>query len=241
MDKLQYIAFDLEIAKELPDGADNWKDYRPLGITCAATVDDLGETRVWHGNYSPKMDAWEVEQLLQFLESAGKPVVTWNGLGFDFDVMAEETSFIASARAAAVQERVKALALSHIDVAFQMLCEKGFMCGLNSAAKGMGLSGKTEGMSGAKAPTMWAQGRKEQDQVLEYVAQDARTTAELYQAVLDKGFLQWITKRGGASLWVPTFRDGQMLTCQECLALPLPDVSWLSNPWPREKFAGWAL
>ena len=33
----QVVAFDLEIAKEIPDGS-RWLDHRPLGISCAATL-----------------------------------------------------------------------------------------------------------------------------------------------------------------------------------------------------------
>lgn len=232
---MEYIAFDLEIAKELPDGADDWKSYRPLGITCAAIVDDQKRVSTWHSNYMPKMTPAECGRLLNFLADSEKPVVTWNGLGFDFDVLAEEAWFKSS------RELVKDFALDQIDMAFQMLCEKGFMCGLDAAAKGMGLAGKTEGMSGAKAPILWKEGRKAQEKVLEYVVQDARTTAEVYEAVVWEGHLRWITKRGGLSVWTPTFKDGRMLTCRECLELPLPDTSWMDNPWPREKFAGWAL
>ena len=29
------------------------------------------------------------------------------------------------------------------------------------------------------------------------------------------------------------------LTVGEALELPLPDTSWMDEPWPREKFTGW--
>ena len=29
------------------------------------------------------------------------------------------------------------------------------------------------------------------------------------------------------------------LTVSEALGLPLPDTSWMSDPWPRERFTGW--
>ena len=34
----KYLAFDIEIAQELPGGGGDWKAHRPLGITCAATL-----------------------------------------------------------------------------------------------------------------------------------------------------------------------------------------------------------
>jgi hypothetical protein len=211
-----------------------------LGITCAATETDDGVVKLWHGGegtheYAPKMTPAQVGKLIDYLEQDGRPVVTWNGLGFDFDVVAEESFFEMT------RERVRNLALGHIDIAFQMFCEKGFMCGLDAAAKGQGVGAKLEGMSGAKAPIMWRKGRKAQDLTLQYVAQDASITAAVYRSILDKGLMRWVTKRGGLGTWVPTIHDGRLLTCRECLDLPLPDTSWMDDPWPREKFAGWVL
>ncbi|MDP6494098.1 MAG: hypothetical protein QGI09_01450 [Dehalococcoidia bacterium] len=39
----KYLAFDLEIAKEFPEGGD-WRGHGPLGISCAATqASDTGQ------------------------------------------------------------------------------------------------------------------------------------------------------------------------------------------------------
>jgi hypothetical protein len=32
---MKYLAFDLEIAREILEGETDWKAHRPLGITCA--------------------------------------------------------------------------------------------------------------------------------------------------------------------------------------------------------------
>lgn len=34
-----YLAWDIEIAKTIPDGETDWKTHRPLGISCAATIE----------------------------------------------------------------------------------------------------------------------------------------------------------------------------------------------------------
>ena len=34
----KYLSFDIEIAKDLPDGMADLMAYRPLGLTCAATL-----------------------------------------------------------------------------------------------------------------------------------------------------------------------------------------------------------
>jgi hypothetical protein len=118
---------------------------------------------------------------------------------------------------------------------FHLFCEKGFPLGLNKAARGMGLSGKTEGMNGALSPVLWAEGRYQE--VMDYVAQDARTTLEVFQAAQKHGYLSWISRKGRQLLWQP--RGGRWLTVREAMGLPLPDTSWMDDPWTREKFTGW--
>ena len=232
------VAFDLEIAKEV-EGND-WSVFRPLGITCAALHFGRGVSVVDHGALGPggsKMTAWQVQAFIARMYASRRrwTIVTWNGLGFDFDILAEEA---CNPTYAAMCSN---LALNHIDIGFQMLCERGFMVALNVAAKGLGLHGKTEGMSGDKAPTMWTQGEEQQKKVLEYVEQDVITTLQVYERLVETGKLSWITKAGTPAKypWEPEIRNGRLLTASECLNLPLPDTSWMDEPWPREKFTRW--
>jgi hypothetical protein len=250
---MKHVTFDLEITKEIPEGEDDWKTHRPLGISCAATLTSSGETRLWHGSLPggaifdsvmlpARMTSEECQDLAFYLcamYGKGFRVVTFNGLGFDLDVLQEECG------GGEWLDSCRILALDHIDMAFQMLCQRGFMVGLAAMADGLGLAGKTEGMSGALAPKMWAESRKAQNEVLEYVAQDARTTAETYEALLAQKKLWWMTKRGTRtrSPWEPIILkdgdDARLLTVAEALMLPEPDVSWMDDPWPRSKFMGW--
>jgi len=248
---MKWVGFDLEIAAEFPDeGIPLDSD---LGITCASTVTSDGEVITWP---SPRdmmlqmVDAMYPARLsreqgavivgrLMYYANHGYQIVTWNGLGFDFPLLAKECNWLFTST-------IKALAANHIDIGFQMLCEKGFMCGLNAAAKGMKLSGKTEGMHGDLAPAMWKESREAQDKILEYVIQDSRTTGEVYQAIVDQGgSLVWITKKGYPTrrAWFPTLRGNQygvrLLKVAEAMELSLPDTSWMDDPWPREKFSGW--
>ena len=117
------------------------------------------------------MSRQEAAGLVEYLTAQvghGYTVATWNGMGFDFDILAEESGMLAECRE---------LAVNHVDMMFHILCRLGFGVSLNAAAKGMNLPGKPEGMNGAMAPVLWAEGKRET--VLEYVAQDVRTTAEL--------------------------------------------------------------
>ena len=234
--KRKYLAFDIEIAQKLPEGEGDWKAHRPLGITCAATLSsDTGELQLWHGltgdgQPAGRMSQPDLVKMVQYMAAMaddGYTTLTWNGLGFDFDILAEESEMF---------DRCKQLAfdLDHVDMMFHVFCKLGYPVGLDRSAKGMGLAGKPQGMDGALAPRLWAEGKHQQ--VLDYVAQDVRTTLELAQTCEERGHLRWITRRGsGKKMGLPS----GWLTVREALALPVPDTSWMSNPWPRSKFTGW--
>jgi hypothetical protein len=241
---MRYIAFDIEISKPLPDKCEDWKQYRPLGISCAATLrkdtekPEWNERLLWCGGnvawsdapdrcdsqygedavnwmLAAQMSQFECSQLLDYLRYGEFMVVTWNGLAFDFDILAEEA--YAFDKPLAIK-----LAMSHTDMAFHMLCELGYMCSLQNASKGMKLEGKKEGISGAKAPDMWKESREQQNLVLEYVKQDVKATAELYEAVLHTGSLGYLTRKGAKRrMLVPHWRTVEEAMRQPELPNPL--------------------
>src|SRR5574338_1487953 len=100
----RYLAFDLEIARVIPDGVEDWSRFRPFGITCAATVEIEGTPKIWHGHtpdggIAAQMSREEAAELVAYLEAevaAGKTLLTWNGAGFDFSVLAEESGQLST-------------------------------------------------------------------------------------------------------------------------------------------------
>jgi hypothetical protein len=233
MRRKKYLAFDIETAKILPDdfGGD-LHAHRPLGITCAATLpEDGGPERVFYshadGNPAPRMSREDLSAFVDSLLASvadGYTIVTLNGLGFDFDILAEESGRLDDCRR---------LALGHVDMMFHIFCSKGFAVGLNAAAKAIGLS-KTADVDGSLAPMLWRDG--EHRKVLDYVVQDCRITLDVAAASERQGMFRWMTKRGSlANMTIP----GGWLAVHEAMTLPLPDTSWMDNPWPRSKFTDW--
>jgi hypothetical protein len=226
----RYLALDIETAK-LPEG--DWRSCRPLGISCAATLPgDSREPVLWHGDDrvrpADRMSREEAAALVRYLSekvAQGYTLFTWNGVGFDLDVLAEESGLF---------ETCRTLALAHVDLMFHVLCRLGYGVSLDAAARGMDIAGKLEGIKGADAPVLWAEGRREE--VLRYVGQDVRTTLDLARACEGCGELRWVARSG--RLRRMTLREG-WLTVREALELPLPDTSWMDEPWPRERFTGW--
>lgn len=224
-----YVGFDIETAAIIPEG-ESLRDHRPLGITCVGfDTADGGVATI--GAEGARMTPAEIESVVDALEQyveEGYTIATWNGLAFDFDVLAEE------AADPELGARIAKLATGehHVDLMFHFLCVKGFRCGLAKALEGMELEGKTDGMSGAAAPQLWADG--ERDKVLEYVGQDARIQRLLVEKTAADRRLYWITGKGKLSHAVM----GEPRTPREALRLPEPDTAWMDNP-PARKWSYW--
>lgn len=233
----RWLSFDLEIAALIPENEPDWKQHRPLGITCVgfAYTNDNGDIRTISlcgeesGNDTPlprmtQADCQEVVKRLQRAANEEYTILTWNGCSFDFNVLAEESG---------MHRECVELAMNHTDMMLHVHCLKGFPIGLDAVAKGMGLVGKLDGVNGAKAPYLWAAG--EYETVLEYVQQDVRTTLEVALEVEKRGSLTWIAKSGRRNaLPIPKW-----LSVSEALALPEPDTSWMAEPMPRSQFTAW--
>ncbi len=230
----RFLAFDIETAKDVPGEDFNWRPHRPLGISCAATLaSDSNELRLWHGKTktgapAPRMTAADALELVQYLAKLAKDgftVLSWNGLGFDFDILAEESAAPAVC---------KGCALDHVDMMFHIVCALGYPVALDKGAEGMGLPGKPAGMSGIQAPKMWAEGRHKE--VLDYVSQDVRMAMQIAQAAEQRRRFEWITRKGTKSN-LPLPRG--WLTVRDALKLPEPDTSWMTKPLKRKDFMTW--
>ena len=243
---MRFVAFDMEIAKPVPDGADLLAG-RP-GIACAALAREGAAdpivmfnpdvTPQWFDLDTKAMTlggAAEILAALEALTGQGDTIVTWNGAGFDFRLLADETG---------QHQACARLALDSIDMMFQVLCERGHPLALDSALKGMALpskvdqvtlaNGETVHVSGADAPRLWQAG--EYLAVMTYCAGDVERTLALAIACQQRRHLAWISQRGrrnevslGAG-WLPVRR---------CLSLPLPDTSWMERPILREDVLKW--
>jgi hypothetical protein len=170
-------------------------------------------------------EAAELVKFLSGLTDVGFTVLTWNGLGFDFDILAEESG---------MENECKNLARGHVDMMFHAFCELGHGIGLDRAAKAMGLPGKPSTVPAESVPQFWADGRT--DEVLDYVSQDVRNTLGLVETCEQSRSLRWMAHSG--NIRELKLRSG-WLTVDDAMRLPEPDTSWMNDPWPRSKFTGW--
>lgn len=230
----KYLAFDIETAKVQSADERDWKAQRPLGISCAATLAaGASEPVLWHGvtkgnRPASRMCQREAVKLVEYLANQvrhGYTIVTWNGVGFDFDILAEESGMLT---------KCQRLARDHVDMMFHIVCQLGFGVSLDSAARGMSLLGKSGGLCGAVIPKLWAEGRRQE--VLEYVAQDVRITLELAKVCEACRQFRWIT-RGGSRREMPLPRGWRSVS--SAVRLPEPYAIRMGNQWSRKTFTAW--
>ena len=231
---MKLISFDIEISKILPEFSGNLFAHAPLGISCAAVAHD--DVKFWQG--VPQLTMEESQQMVRELmvyAAEGYTFVTWNGCGFDFRLLAEESQMM---------EECGELALNHVDLMLLVTFNKGWYLGLDKALNGAGIGGKVHevklkngetlhNMDGGMAPKLWADG--EHEAVLTYLRGDVEQTLALTKNIQETREIRWLSSRGKPQfVSVP-----KLLTVRECFSLPEPDVSWMDNPPTREGFVSW--
>jgi hypothetical protein len=237
--------FDIETVKQAPPGN---VVKEPLGITCIGlAIEGDAKGRVWHpertedGDLDRKMDVEHICSFIDFLwdftSEEGQELVSWNGLSFDFQVLAVETRDCEG-----YFEKCVKLALTHIDAMFAFFQYKGYPLSLSAAAKGVGVGRKHQGIAGAEAPLLWRRGLEQQKRVLAYVLQDAKLTVDVYRAMVNTGYLEWSSRSGRKQLWILPERKGRpYLPKVEGIidSMTPPDNSWMDKPIFRESFHAW--
>jgi hypothetical protein len=226
---MKYAAFDLEIAEPME------AEYNGQHVSCAAVYTENG---VQYFSGKPYMKPFEVGMMigeLVKLTHKGYSILTWNGLSFDFKVLAAQSQLF---------DVVKMLAFQHYDPMFQVLCTKGFPIGLDKACVGAGIEGKkhvvalksgevlTE-MDGKRAPELWAAG--EYKAVLEYLHDDVSQLWELAKVIESQKMIRWTSNSGRLN----KMGVYKLLTVKECLDIPLPDTSWMASHIDRKSMFAW--
>lgn len=234
---MKLAAFDLEIAAVVAGNDDDWAHQPDLGISCAAIAGSPGLGEKFFsapGRLSRESARQLVHELLGLMRQ-GVRIVTWNGCGFDFRILAEESG---------MQDECAFLALNHSDLMLIVTFTKGWYLGLDKALMGAGLKGKLKevalkdgrklsGMEGAMAPRLWAQG--EHEAVLAYLRDDVVQLLGLAEHVNAVRRISWISSTNRRQQ-VTVLR---LLTVAECFGLPQPDTSWMKDPPERLQFVAW--
>lgn len=241
----KFISFDIETDK-LPDDMNTFRsgaDPIPgLQIVCAGTtkvIEGHQNTQLWWGEgyrggstgeHLRRMTKEGATAIVDFLYhnfQLGHRIVTVNGAGFDFPILAYQSGEHAKCRE---------MALNHTDLCFIVVAKKAHRLGLDAIAKGYGHSGKTEGMDGALAAELWEAG--EYKRVLNYQADDAVLTFDCAISLAQSGEIRWNSKTGKPNL----IDVHGFPTVLECLQWPDPEIpKWMTTPTRKEDAIKWLL
>ena len=264
------IGWDLEIARPFPTDGSTWQG-RGLGVSCAVAYHlASGRSKVWRAgildSHDSQMRPGVCLDLLSHLalwQEQGYIIASWNGLGFDYPFLIEAAVPAGDDARKWVEEARKA-ALNHTDPGFLMVCQRGFMIGLEACAEALSLPGKTEGFSGTIAPFLWSgipddflmpadmaeqiaatgleMGSAEARQaVVDYCIQDAKVTAQVAERLARVGpsGVKWLTKKGTRArvAWRPKVKEerGSKRLLTCAEAVELPKVNTSWMTDPRPR------
>lgn len=164
-----------------------------------------------------------------FMTQCQDPVCTFNGTSFDFKMLAAATTNPAA------KTQLAHLALTHTDIMLQFACSNGYFSSLASFTVPTLNKGKIG--SGGSVEEQWA-GNKKQE-VIDYCADDAKLTAELYMYGANYGRLERVSKAGKTSQWVlppqPIWKAAAK--CFDHITVP----DFLDKPPPIQSMADWTL
>ncbi len=213
---------------------DIWKDFWPFGISVGALklstqtapilwydINGGGTALSWSLLYTKR-----VVELLYSLYLMGVKLFAHNGTGFDWQLLYRITE----------DSRCIEMALKSYDPCFQVLCMTGFPVGLEALATANNVTHAKKEMDGKSAPKEWYEGNF--SEVVTYVKGDVLRLEGVVESIVRQRGVYWETNTG--SLRYLLFPKG-FLTVEQCLALPQPDQSWMTNPIKREAVVKWMM
>lgn len=247
-------SLDIEISDELSTPGE---PGFPPHISCAAIALSDDPDNVIFFSSAPDTEhmideeVWKLVHAMSAMVNDGYTFLTWNGVAFDFPVIAENLRGLKGAYSAlqdgfpctSIDTVQKIAWANHIDMMLLVTFQTGYRLSLDAALAGAGLAGKLHNvtlnngtpitdMGGAKAPELWRAG--ERKAVLEYLKQDVLQPLELAKWIEGHGEIRWTSKKGKPMYQcVP-----QLFTVAEAYrCLPEPgDLSWMSAPILREDY-----
>jgi hypothetical protein len=232
---MNLLSYDIELYDEFPtEGEVDFSKIRP-SIACIGTEMDGRDFKYYYEQmYMGKRTCRKlVKDILSYFQKGFVPF-TWNGLNFDFKLLATHSE---------MYEECGTLALNHIDPMFEVFCRRGHMLGLDKVLVGCGLESKLHSvilndnttfaeMNGSHAPRLWRTGQYWA--VRDYLEMDVIQPLKLAEHIQKTGEIQWTSNSGKRNRL-----KLELLTVKESLQLPVPDSSWMTNPAKREDFYSW--
>jgi hypothetical protein len=204
----------------------------------AAVTRTGGTDTVWAETNSPPtpFSQDQYNKLARALVNhATGPIVTFNGAGFDFRLLAEHVDDLELKR-----KLVYTVVYNHVDIMMDFLCSTGYFASLDSFLKGTDLSAKI--WSGDKSAELCLTSDAFFQKTIEYCRSDVAALEQLEHHVAAHACLWRTTKAGKKQSWTP-FHDTKFRHVHECIKAwrthPV-DTSWMDTPGPTpDSCLGW--
>ena len=195
----------------------------PLGRPACVVLYSLEEgvkpyfTMVY-GSTLNEMDDADIAAALDAIETlldTGSSLVSWGGLGNDLKLLA-----------AADRERTIKIALRHYDLAFTLLCHKGFTPQLATLCEQMDVPYNERSIGWEPDP----------DAAIDTAAAGLHSLLLLVENIEFNGSVaEWKATTGR----VMRVNMGYIRPVVEAMELPLPDMGWMKSPPQRSTYTGW--
>lgn len=229
---MKFLSYDIEIYDQI-DG--DQIDVSAIKPSVAAYCTNENDVIFYEGD--PFMSKETARQLVVDMYAKYKEgfiPFTWNGLSFDFKLLALYSGLI---------KECADMALNGVDGMFLVVAHNGYMLGLDKVLNGCNVGSKLhtvtlnngvafDSMSGKEAPRLWQ--AKEFEAVKAYLKDDVIMPFRLAHKLCETKKMSWLSNSGRQN-----FLYTEMLTVKDALKLPLPDTSWMKAPVKREDFYNW--
>lgn len=196
------------------------------------------ELQVFHSGVGNPMERQAVGALVDLLldiHQSGHKIVTWNGTGFDFRLLAHESGRFADCAK---------LAREHYDLMLAVVGMRGHWLAVEKALNGADISVAlpsvqlrdgtvVDSVTKAHVPNLWQSG--ESMAVFKYTDDILTKVLLLAHHVLLSGKIGWIANSGRWN----SVRLDRLLTVNECYGLPPVTTAWATSPKTVDSLAGW--
>lgn len=148
--------------------------------------------------------------------------VTFNGLSFDFRVLAAQCAKNKRPDLAAFVAET-AVGNCHVDLMFAFTAQHGYFSSLDSFAMQLGFKKSWNGAEAAVSKDVAA--------IVAYCTEDVNVMKKVHESALEKRYLMRASKMGRLSAWVlPDSGPPDVASVLNDLALMKPDQSWMTDP-----------
>ena len=230
---MKLISYDVEIYNDFPEGEN--VDLKEIIPSIAATGTNRDDVKFYFDYPTMTKETAKTlvsDMMIKYEE--GYIPFTWNGLSFDFQLLAHYSE---------EYEKCGILALNHIDSMFIIVAIKGYFLGLDKTLAGFGLQSKLHNvklndgteitdMNGSRAPELWRKG--EYQAVKDYLYMDVVQPLLLAEQIEKQRCIKWFSN-SGKFMQVPT----KLMTVLECLKTPIPNTQWMDKVKYRHEFYSW--